>query len=404
MVRSILFLFLCVSTAVAEPALILTEASLAGRIHAQNPDLKAARWKIQEALGKWQQSGRPSRPRLDVQWQQTPDFREGEVKFGLSRSFPITQRLAWEKEISKSNLEAAEMEIRRVEQELIAEARLIFVQALALKSRRQTMAVQQQEAEAFADAVKKNQQRAEASALDAAQAKLDAASLLIEQKQLDAQEITLLTSLKKLLGMQPADKISAGGELPPLHDAAAGDVSRRADYQQALRAADGARNTVQRELANRFDDLEAGVYLSGMRQEDAPQGFRSDLMLGFQLSIPLPFWDDNSGNIAAAKAGVERREREAKAILAHAQNDASGATAEMREWKKLDQQITTELLPLAEEQLKLAQEAYARGQGELATIFRARAQKRQLTLARIDARSSYHQARIRSESARAAQP
>jgi len=399
MIRYILFFTFIVSNISAEPTLILSEASLADRIHSQNPDLKAARWKIQEALGQWQQAGRPSRPRLDVQWQQTPDLREGQFQVGFSRSFPITQRLAWEKEISKSALEAAEMEVRRTEQVIIAEARLIFVQALALKSRRKAMATQQQEAEAFAEAVKKNQQRAEASALDAAQAKLDAASLLIEQKQLDAQEITLLTSLKKLLGMQPADRISAGGELPPLHAAAAGDFSRRADYQQALREVDRARNSVQRELANRVDDLEAGVYLSGMRQEDAPEGLRSDLMLGFQLSIPLPFWNDNSGNIATAKAGVERSEREAKAILAHAQNDATGATAEMQEWKKLDQQITAELMPLAEEQLKLAQEAYARGQGELATIFRARAQKRQLTLARIDARSDYHQARIRRESA-----
>jgi cobalt-zinc-cadmium efflux system outer membrane protein len=399
MIRYILFFTFIVSNISAEPTLILSEASLADRIHSQNPDLKAARWKIQEALGQWQQAGRPSRPRLDVQWQQTPDLREGQFLVGFSRSFPITQRLAWEKEISKSALEAAEMEVRRAEQVIIAEARLMFVQALALKSRRQAMAAQQQEAEAFAEAVKKNQLRAEASALDAAQAKLDAASLFIEQKQLDAQEITLLTSLKKLLGMQPADRISAGGELPPLHGAAAGDFSRRADYQQALREVDRARNSVQRELANRVDDLEAGVYLSGMRQEDAPEGLRSDLMLGFQLSIPLPFWNDNSGNIATAKAGVERSEREAKAILAHAQNDATGATAEMQEWKKLDQQITAELMPLAEEELKLAQEAYARGQGELATIFRARAQKRQLTLARIDARSAYHQARIRRESA-----
>jgi cobalt-zinc-cadmium efflux system outer membrane protein len=404
MIRCIVFFVLCVCSAVAEPTLILTEASLAERIHEQNPDLKAARWKIQEALGKWQQAGRPSRPRLDWQWEQTPDMREGQVKLGVSRSFPITQRLAWEKEISKSSLEAAEWEIRRAEQELITEARLIFIQALALKSRRQCMVALQEEAAAFAEEVKKNQQRAEASALDAAQAKLDAASLLIEQKQLDAQEVALFASLKKLLGMQPADTISAGGELPALHDAAAGHVSQRADYQQALREVLRARNTVQSELASRFDDLEAGVYFSGMRMEDAPQGYRSDVMLGFQLSIPLPFWDDNSGNIAAAKAGVERREREAQAILAHAQNEASGATAEMREWKKLDQQITSELLPLAEEQLKLAQQAYAGGQGELATIFRARAQKRQLTLARIDARSSYHQSRIRSESARAAQP
>lgn len=66
---------------------------------------------------------------------------------------------------------------------------------------------------------------------------------------------------------------------------------------------------------------------------------------------------------------------------------------------KLDTQISDELLPLAEEQLKLAREAHTQGQGDLATIFRARMQKRQLLLARVDARSSYHLARIRREAA-----
>jgi cobalt-zinc-cadmium efflux system outer membrane protein len=397
MVRSILYSLLVISPVLAQPALILSESSLAGRIHAQNPDLKAARWKIEEALGKWQQAGRPSRPKLDVEWEHDAQFREGEIKVGFSRSFPITDRLKWEKEIGKAKLEAAEMEVRRVEQEIIAEARLVFIKALALKSRRQWMALDQKEAKDFAELIKQNQQRAEASPLDAAQAQLDAATLLIEQKQLDAEEVTLLAELKKLLGMRPADNITVGGELPPLFQAAAGKIETRADYQQALREVDRARSTVGRELASRYDDLEAGVFLSGMRREDAPDGYGEDVMFGFQFSIPLPFWDDNSGNIAAAKAGVQRREQEANAIITNARHDAQGANAEMIEWKKLDQQISTELMPLAEQQLKLSQQAYTQGQGELPNIFRARAQKRQLALAQIDARSAYHQARVRRE-------
>lgn len=383
----------------AEPELILTESNLADRIHIQNPELKAARWKIQEALGQWQQSGRPSRPSLDIQWTHDSRLREGEMKIGVSRSFPVTDRLKWEKEIGKSQLEAAEMEVRSVEQQLITEAKLILIQVSAIKSRRQWISLEQQEAQDFAEQLQKNQQRAEASALDTAQAKIDAARLQIEQKQLDAREVKLLADLKSLLGMPVSARITVSSELPAPKAVVEGNATQRADYQQALKQIDSANHRVKREIANRYDNLDAGIFLNGMRQQDIPSGYQNDLMLGFQLSIPLPFGDDNSGNIATAKAQVERKREEAKVILTKAHHEASGANAEMLEWKKLETQITEELLPLAEEQLKLAHQSYSQGQGDLATIFRARTQKRQLLLARVDARSSYHLARIRQEAA-----
>jgi outer membrane protein TolC len=71
----------------------------------------------------------------------------------------------------------------------------------------------------------------------------------------------------------------------------------------------------------------------------------------------------------------------------------------MKEWQKLVTQIRSELLPLADEQLQLAQQAHAQGQGDLAAIFLARSQKRQLHLNLIDATSSYHLARIRHQAA-----
>jgi outer membrane protein TolC len=399
MFRFSFFFSLFVLSVCAEPTLILTESTIADRIHSQNPDLKAARWKIQEALGQWQQSGRKSRPSLDMQWSHDSRMREGEMKIGVSRSFPVTDRLKWEKEIGKSQLEAAEMEVRSVEQQLITEAKLLLMQVSTIKNRRHWITQEQKEAGEFAAQLQKNQQRAEASALDASQAKIDAASLVIEQKQLDAREVTLLVDLKNLLGMPPSAVISITAELPALQPATSGNARQRADYQQALKQIDSANHRVQRELANRYDDLDAGIFLNSMRQQDVPRGYVNDWMLGFQLSIPLPFGDDNSGNIATARAHVERRNQEAKAILAKADHEAQGATAEMLEWKKLDSHITDELLPLAEEQWKLAQQAYAQGQGDLAILFRARAQRRQLLLSRVDARCAYHLARIRQEAA-----
>ncbi len=399
MLKNIPILLLTFSLAQAEPSLVVSESALANLIHSQNPELKAARWKIQEAVGKWQQAGRPSRPKLDVELEHDAAFTEGELRLGLSRSFPLTNKLTLEKEISKAKLDAAEWEILQAERELLRDARLLFTKALALKGRKQSLIAEEKEALGFAQLIAERQKNAEASALETIQAKLDAAAMTIEQKQIEAEESVVLTDLKKMLGMNPHNQISLNGSLRSPSPPPAGNPNKRADYKSALFQIDRARSMVEHEKANRLDDLEAGVFVSGMRREDAPDGFEKDLMVGFELSIPLPFWDDNSGNIAAAQATMKRREQEASNILQNARHDAAGANDEMQQWRTLDQQIQRELLPLAQQQLDLAQQAYQQGQGDLTEIFRARAQKRQLTRASIDALSSYHQARIRYEAA-----
>jgi outer membrane protein, heavy metal efflux system len=388
----------------SEPALVLSQASLGERIHAQNPDLIAARWKIQEAIGQMNQAGRRTRPRWEIEGATGANLRERNLTMGLTANFPVTNRLQWEKAVGKAEVEAAEMEVRTVEAQLIATAREQFIKALALKSRRQLIIAQQNQARTFAEQMQKSAERAEASPLDAGQAQLETASFLIEQKQIDVEEIAILTELKRLLGMNYQDTIVVGGELPTVMKAAEGNVSQRADYQLAVREINTASQEFGLAQTKRYDDLAAGLYVSGERREDAPDGYRSDLMLGFKLSIPLPFWNDNSGNMQAAEAKVQRRKQEARAVIAQANHLATGASAEMEQWKKLLLQISSELLPLAEQQTKLCQDAYQQGQGDIQAIFRAQAQKRKLSLNQLDALREYHLARVRYESATAAKP
>lgn len=400
--RSLLFSLLFLFPLAAEPALILSESSLASRIHAQNPDLKAARWKIEEALGRLQQSGRLARPKLNLDWQQDGRAREHELRIGMSRAFPVTQRLALEKSIGKAQVEAAEREVAKAEQSLVQQARLVFYQALALKSRRHMLEKQQVEAREFAEMMAKQQARAEASPLESAQAKLDAASLAIEQRQLDAAEQPIFGELKSLLGMAAGEHIAVSGELPALQPAASGNIAARADYRSAMSKVSSARAEWEHAMVDRYDDLEAGVFLSQNRSEDAPKGYDRDVTVGFELSIPLPFGNDNSGKVREAKAKIERRKQELRALTAEAQQQAAATLAEMEQWKLLDRQIETELLPLAREQVDLADQTYRQGQGDLQSIFRARAQWRTLSLSQIDARREYHLARVRYESAVAA--
>ena len=96
----------------AEPAAVVSLASIGDRIRAQNPDLAAARLRIQEALGRMNQSGRLANPELETSIEHNPQFREGKIEVGFSQRFPVTGKLALEKEISLLELKASEAEVR----------------------------------------------------------------------------------------------------------------------------------------------------------------------------------------------------------------------------------------------------------------------------------------------------
>jgi outer membrane protein TolC len=67
----LIFIILLAQGVRAEPSLVLTLDSLANRIHRQNPDLAAARVRIQEALGRVRQAGRLANPELQLSIEHT---------------------------------------------------------------------------------------------------------------------------------------------------------------------------------------------------------------------------------------------------------------------------------------------------------------------------------------------
>lgn len=384
----------------AEPAVVVSLASIGNRIHARNPDLAAARLRIQEALGRMNQSGRLTNPEFETSLEHNPRFREGRIEVGFSQRFPVTDRLRLEKAVTMTELRASESEVREVERLLVGQAREAVVKILASRQRRDLLRQQTTLSKEFSNFLSESAAKGEGSALDAGQAKLETATLSTEIRQLEAGNAALVGVLKPLLGMRPGEALEVGGILPePAIPANNVDPARRPDFQVAKLEAHAAAQGVALEQARRYDDVEGGIFAGLERTEDAPDGYQNEAIVGLRFKIALPFWNNNEGNIQEAQARQARKEKEASALSRGIRLEAEGTLAEMNEWVKLIREINDTLLPLAEEQYTLAEATYRSGQGEIQSVLRSREKRLQLAASKIDALREFHLARVRHETA-----
>lgn len=385
----------------AEPSLVITLAGVTERIRAQNPDLAAARLRIAEAMGQMKQAGRLKNPELETSVEQNTHFREGKLEIGFSQRFPVTGRLRLEKEISATHLKAAEMEVREVERQLEARAKTSVIRVLAFRQRRELLRNQIALASEFSEKLSAASQKGEGSALNAATARLEAAGLSAQIRQLDAEEAAAVGELKPLLGMHAGQPINVGGILAkPVLPSNVVNPARRPDFQAATLGVDAARQGIDLQQALRYDDVEAGLFAAAERTEDAPNGYDNEGIIGFRFRIPLPLWNKNEGAIEEAQATHERRKLEATALAHQIRLEAESDRAQMIEWAKLIRELDESLLPLAAEQSKAADEAYAQSLTDIQTVFRSREKNLQIAATRLDALREFHLALIRHEASR----
>jgi len=383
----------------AEPSEILSFESISSRVLSHNPELAAARFRIDEAVGIAKQSGRPSNPTLDTGLSHNTRSSEAIAEIGITQKFPLTNRLNIEKEISATEIQAAEAEVHNVERLLIAEARQEFVRILAIRQRRNLLKQQQELSTQLTEFISNKSEQGEISPLDAAQAKLSSLKLTSQQYQLGTEETAALGRLRPLLGIAPQTAVILSGNpsgmsAPNTHSIHRPDLTAA---QLQLRAAETG---IALEHANRREDVELSLFVAGERSEDAPNGMENESMVGFKLSIPLPFWNNNQGNIDAATARRNRKDQEVRALANHIHHETQTAMTEMRQWASLISELHDKLLPLAKQQTELLEKAYREGQTDLQTVLTSREQTLELLATQIDATREFHLANIRLQTSR----
>jgi cobalt-zinc-cadmium efflux system outer membrane protein len=385
---------------VGEAVPVITMAGIPNRVRSHNPELAAARLHIDEALGRMKQAGRLPNPGLETAIEGNTRFREGRIEVGISQQFPVTDRLRLEKDLSATELRAAEAEVEEVARKLVRDARMALVDVLAVRQRKILLTQQVELARELADLLAKTALAGEGSSLDAGQARLECATLELEIRQLDAAEAAATGALVPLLGMSPGQALSVQGSLSD--PAIPGDspvATRRPDLRAAMLDAEAAGQAVGVEQSLRHEDVEAGVFAAAERSEDAPVGFENETIVGLRFKIPLPFRKPNEGRIEAARALAKRKQLEATALGRSIDLEVEHTRNEMREWLKVLNELDQTLVPLADAQSEAAADAYRAGQGDLQSVFRSREKQLRLKASRIDALHQFHLARVRHQAA-----
>lgn len=400
----LLSLLLCAASASAADVK-LTLSSVGSRALQNNPELTAARLRIEEAKGQLRQAGRLENPELGVEYRKETGTRMRSAGVSLDQKFPLTARLRLEKQVAAKDVAAAEIEVRDAERKLVAQVEALAVKLLAAQSQ---IALRQQQ-QALADKLAKfsadRAAKGEISALDASQAAVESQQVKVDIGHWQTEQTSFTGELKQALGLTPDDSLTLSGELtPPQMKKGKPDLESHPVLAGAEVRKQQAEAEVLLSKAKRVEDITVGVLAEREKELDEPVGYENNTFVGVRVSIPLPFWNRNEGDIAAKQAALLRAQLEIKAQRLSLEHEAANARKEMISHAEFARETHDVLLPLVQTQAAKLEQAYQQGQTDLLTVLRVRDQVLKLQTTALDSLRDYHLARVRYESAIGRQP
>lgn len=412
MYQSLFLIFLTAGLAVALNAeavqLQLDRSSAVQRALYGNRDLRAARFAIEEAKGRTIDSGAWRNPSLNFTGASDFAFSdEGEYgwSIGLEQRFPVTGRLRVMRSIAQLEVQLAELEVQEAGHETALNVERAFDAILAddeqLALHREQIVLNRK----LADFLARKIDRAEASPLDLTQLEVSLASLEQSVLRLERTRASHLAQFRQLLGLdleqpmhvKPAMDTDMPDSLPEYTQA---QLPEHLEYQLALQLSEIATEQTNLARAERWQDIAIELfYEEGLANNAIEDNFTGNIrvgaererFLGVGLSIPLPVYNQNRGEIASRRAR-ERQLTEQVAALGY--RLLSRAALLRAEFIAVQQQLAdydAAVLVRAEQNLRDIESAYTGGLVDLTTVFRAQERVLELKLQRAELRATCQQ-------------
>ena len=284
---------------------------------------------IQVLEAQLEQSQRRPNPNLEAEFETGALAGDGD-DYLLSLLFVQT----WERgdkrqlrqQIAQARLEQAVLAAQNSLRVLTSEIRLAYLELLRSQGRTSLIESHQERIDNLLQLDLVRVEQGEIPALNTAQLQTELTTLDAQKGQLETQHRRMQYQFNILIG-SPAEAeyvaVEQDMDPAPLPDAARAlgfALANRPDLK-GMRAAVSQADldvSMERAVAQRDWDVGVGYHriVGGLDAEDfVPQGIlqsatSTDNLFHVTLSIPLPLWDDNSGNVAAAAASKRVRERQ----------------------------------------------------------------------------------------------
>lgn len=293
-----------------------------------------------------------------------PNFREWRA--GISQTLEIAGQHGYRREAAKQDLDAARLLALESAREVRAEVEKRFVQVLALQSRiaieRDSLAL----VESTATFARKRVAAGEDSRLDGNVALIEAGRARNQLAALNDQLLQARMDLAEVLQWPSTSLPEVLGELEARTQTQSLDrlLASAADRAQlkALQARESAaQNKLELERAAQYPDVTVGLGVA----KEGPEEMREKVAL-LTLSVPLPLFKRNAGNVAQAQADLLRIQSERQAGERSLDANVRGLWHRHRSLAARVQTLRDSVLPALEENQRLSQGALREGEIGLA--------------------------------------
>jgi len=388
-----------ISPAVSAAELTLNEAiNIAMQ---NNKDLQAARYVVGRANARLLQAGLSENPRLELGASSGFLFKnasEYATSVGFSQQFPIAGRIARQKGVAQVDVYMASAEVEVAERKLARDTAATFYRLVILNKQ-----IQERESLIIVDKklVKLTRNRlkaAEVSELDLSTARIDLARLQQERILLQSRQKRQLALLNKLLGkpaaqpLEPDDSLARTQALPNLADLQHQAFNLRPDLRVASLAMTRADAAKELADAQSWEDWTIGMRVEQSRLSitGAPRQ-EADRILGMTLSIPLPWRNKNQGRIAEAVVAGSQAQARVDALKLSISNAVASSYDEIERLKTALQSYKHDILPAADRNVSLSQQAYGLGQIPIYSVVQAQRQHSDAHVAYLNTLDQYLQ-------------
>lgn len=400
------------ATAETEP-LSLTPENAVQIALAQNRDLAAARFAIEQAEARLVQAGLWPNPEIELSHEGDRFFDEDTEyvwSAGFRQRFPITGRIAKARDVGRVDVAQAIAEVRNQERLLAGEVLALARGLLVTQQKLDVNQALQNTLQRLIDVSAKRLGAAEVSAADVNLAKLELQKLILAQSALRNEQEVATTALNPLLGRAPQSPVEmtgvAGTELD-LEAAAAVSrtaVDHRPDRQLAALGIDRADAEIKLARAEKWEDWTIGFDAKVERTAfDEPIRISdTDNLYALTVSVPLPLWNKNQGRIREAQATRRRAEAELAALELRISAEVQTADNQMHQLLGILKQYGAQAIPLAEQNIALLQQGYADGLVNVTAVIQAQQQLTELRQSYVQTLGEFLRAKTAWETATAA--
>ncbi|NNJ25495.1 TolC family protein [Alienimonas chondri] len=380
------------TTVDAAPRGQFTLAEAEATAEANNPTLAGAAAAVQKARGQYVQVGLAANPTLGITADDIgEDGSAGRYGVFASRTFVRGNKLELSRAVESWAVRNLELTAETQRLRTLTDVRQRFVRVLAAQRRAEIAGELVTLAETGVELAEELVELGEVARPDVLQAQVQVGEVRIIQRNAEIARDAAWRSLMAATGtpgrpVQPVAGTLDGEQLlGDFEELLAGILARSPEVAAARARIEQARAAVCRQQAQPIPNVTAQASLAYGFGGDEPIG-------GFQLGAPLPKFNDNRGNVAAAIADVHRAIADLARLELNLRDRLATALADYESADNQAMILSDDVLPAARENLELSERGYQQGEFDAIRVVTARRSLFEAELTRITAAADRRQA------------